>query len=63
MTEDERNSIQNEINILKQLLTNTDYLSHKYADGALTDDEYAETKAKRQAWRDEINEYEAQLEE
>jgi len=33
----------------------------KYADGALTEDEYADMKAKRQTWRDNINAYEAEI--
>jgi len=43
---------------LKQFLAASDYLCLKHADGALTDEEYAETKAQRQAWRQEINELE-----
>lgn len=49
------------INALKQLLRNTDYQALKRAEGALTDAEYAETKAQRQAWRDEINMLEAEI--
>lgn len=41
---------------LKQLLADTDYKAIKYAEGLISDEEYAETKAQRQAWRDEINE-------
>lgn len=44
---------------LKSLLASTDYLCLKHADGALSDEEYASTRAQRQAWRDEINELEA----
>lgn len=40
---------------LKGLLAESDYLCLKHADGALSDEEYAETRAQRQAWRDEIN--------
>lgn len=43
---------------LKRLLTASDYKAIKYAEGALTPEEYAETKAERQAWRNEINELE-----
>ena len=43
---------------LKQCLFNTDYKAIKYAEGLMTDEEYAETKAQRQAWRDEINKLE-----
>jgi len=45
---------------LKKLLLSTDYIALKHADGELTDEEYAETKAKRHAWRLEINELEAE---
>lgn len=43
---------------LKQYLFNTDYKAIKYAEGLLTAEEYAEIKAQRQAWRDEINKLE-----
>lgn len=51
------------ISILKRKLQRTDYLAIKYAEGLLTEEEYAPIKAKRQAWRDEINNLEKQLEE
>lgn len=40
---------------LKMLLAESDYKAIKFAEGWLTGDEYAVTKAERQAWRDEIN--------
>lgn len=40
---------------LKALLAESDYKAIKYAEGWLTGDEYAFTKAQRQEWRDEIN--------
>ncbi len=40
---------------LKQNLADTDYKAIKYAEGLLTDEEYAETKKLRQEWREEIN--------
>lgn len=43
---------------LKGLLAESDYLCLKHADGELTDEEYAEIKAQRHAWRVEINELE-----
>ena len=49
---------QQRIAELKQLLADTDYKAIKYGEGLLTDEQYAETKAQRQAWRDEINELE-----
>lgn len=50
-----------EINARKQLLADTDYICLKHSDGVLSDDDYAETKAKRATWRAEINEYEIEL--
>lgn len=43
------------IDELKTLLQESDYKAIKYAEGWLTGDEYAYTKAQRQEWRDEIN--------
>lgn len=43
---------------LKQLLSNTDYKAIKYSEGLISEEEYAEVKAQRQAWRDEINQLE-----
>lgn len=51
------------IDELKNRLASTDYQAIKYAEGYLTEGEYAETKAQRQAWRDEINALEARLKE
>ena len=48
---------------LKNKLASTDYQAIKYAEGYLTEEEYAETKTRRQAWRDEINALEAQAKE
>ena len=48
-----------EIAELKAKLDATDYQAIKYAEGILSDEEYAEMKAQRQAWRDRINELEA----
>ena len=49
------------IEILKFKLQKTDYKAIKYAEGLLTEEEYAQTKAERQAMRDEINRLEAEL--
>lgn len=46
---------------LKQKLADTDYKAIKYAEGEITAEEYAETKAQRKAWRSEINALEAEL--
>lgn len=51
---------EREIAELKANLSATDYQAIKYAEGVLTAEEYAETKAQRQAWRDRINELEVQ---
>lgn len=44
---------------LKDLLAQSDYKAIKYAEGILTEAEYAPTKALRQAYRAEINTLEA----
>lgn len=43
---------------LKQLLSDTDYKALKFADGALTEAEYAPVRESRKLWRAEINEIE-----
>lgn len=40
---------------LKTLLADSDYQCWKHADGALTDEEYAPIKAKRDTWRAAYN--------
>lgn len=54
---------EDRIIFLKRELSRTDYQAIKYAEGYLTEEEYAETKTQRQAWRDEINALEAQAKE
>ena len=49
------------IDILKLHLQETDYKAIKYAEGLLTEEEYAPIKAERQQMRDEINRLEAEL--
>ena len=51
MTEEE---IRGEINGYEILLRDTDYISHKHADGVLTDEEYAQMQAQREEWRQAI---------
>lgn len=46
---------------LKQMLSNTDYMVIKIAEGAAAPEEYADVIAQRQAWRAEINELEDQV--
>ena len=43
---------------LKRLLSESDYKAIKYAEGFISKTDYAETKALRQSYRDEINELE-----
>lgn len=40
---------------LKLLLKKTDYQAIKFAEGALTSEEYEQMRAQRQSWRNEIN--------
>lgn len=56
-------SIEEQIANLKMQLAATDYLCLKWAEGHITDEEYAPIKAERQALRDRINELEQQLEQ
>ena len=51
----------NRIIELKQKLQDTDYKAIKYSEGELSAEEYAETKAQRRAWREEINKLEEEL--
>ena len=51
--------ISERIEMLKAELASTDYKAIKYAEGWLTDAEYAPVKAARQAIRDEINKLES----
>ena len=51
----------NRISELKQKLQETDYKAIKYSEGELSAEEYAETKAQRRAWREEINKLEEEL--
>ena len=49
------------INELKAILQATDYQAIKYAEGFISEADYAQIKAQRQAWRDEINALETEL--
>lgn len=46
---------------LKSQLTATDYKAIKYAEGLISEADYAPIKAERQALRDRINELEKEL--
>lgn len=48
-----------EITQLKKQLSDSDYKAIKFAEGMLTEEEYAEVKEQRQGWRDRINELES----
>jgi len=52
--------LESQIRACKQILDNTDYQAIKYAEGLLTDDEFADMKAIREEMRANINTYEAQ---
>lgn len=50
-----------EITQLKKQLSDTDYKAIKYAEGQISEEDYASVKAERQGYRDRINELEALL--
>jgi FtsZ-binding cell division protein ZapB len=51
----EKELSQIEINELKGKLRATDYQAIKFAEGELTEEEYAQTRLQRKAWRERIN--------
>ncbi len=53
--------IETEIEELKLRLKESDYQAIKYAEGLISEEDYAKTKAKRQKWRDRINELEGEI--
>lgn len=57
----EKQLAEREISTMKTKLRNTDYQAIKYAEGQISEEDYAEIKAQRQAWRDRINELEQLL--
>ena len=57
----ERRNAEQEIAELKAKLRDTDYQAIKYAEGELSEDEYAPTKAERRAWREKINQLECEM--
>ena len=59
----EIDEIQRKISEAKAKLSQTDYQAIKYFEGFISDTDYAPMKAQRQAWRDEINELEAKVQE
>lgn len=57
----DRELAEREIAKLKAKLRETDYQAIKFAEGEMAAEEYAETKEKRSAWRQKINELEEVL--
>ena len=57
----EIDEIQRKIDETKAKLSQTDYQAIKYAEGFISETDYAPMKALRQAYRDEINRLEAEL--
>lgn len=49
------------ISEFKKLLSESDYKALKYAEGIISESEYAVIKTQRQEWRNEINKLEEQL--
>ncbi len=54
-------AIESEIRALKQILAQSDYKALKHADGALTNEEYEETRLERQKLRNNINALEEEM--
>ena len=63
MEQEQRDAIETEIATRKQLLAQTDYKALKFAEGAISEKDYSETRKLRQGHRDAINDLEAQLAE
>ena len=57
----EIDEVQRKISEIKAKLSQTDYQAIKYAEGFISEIDYAQIKAQRQAWRDEINALESEL--
>ena len=53
--------VKKEIRLLKSQLSESDYKAIKYAEGWISEEDYAPIKAERQALRDRINELEDSL--
>lgn len=52
--------LQEEINNRELWLKDSDYKALKFLEGSISAEDYEPIKAQRQAWRDEINEYQEQ---
>lgn len=57
----QKQNIYNQIDLLKQQLSSTDYRAIKYAEGCYTEEEYNPYKIERQKMRDEINKLEEEV--
>lgn len=57
----ENESLFDEIAILKQLLSQTDYQAIKYSEGEMSKEDFLPIREKRQSWRDKINELESRM--
>ena len=55
------NEYKEEIEDYKQKLNETDYLAIKYAEGWISEEDYASIKQQRQSYRDRINELEEEI--
>ena len=56
-----KDQYRSEIQQLKKQLSDTDYKAIKYAEGQISESEYASVRSERQGYRDRINELEALL--
>ena len=59
--DEKKMAIESEIAGLKQILASSDYKALKYAEGQISEEDYAEIRDQRQALRDKINELETEL--
>lgn len=59
--DEKRMAIESDIAGLKQILASSDYKALKYAEGQISEEDYAEIRDQRQSLRDKINELEAEL--
>ena len=60
LNQENKHSTDEQIAMLKQNLDDTDYKAIKYAEGLISEQDYADIKAQRQLWRDEINRLESE---
>ena len=60
LNQENKHSTDEQIAMLKQNLADTDYKAIKYAEGLISEQDYADVKALRQQWRDEINRLESE---